>query len=419
MEEVIRFEQVSKRYSRSPTSKSLRGTLDDVMERWRRRTSSEPIPEELWALRDISFSVASGTKVGVIGHNGAGKTTILKLLSRITRPTEGRILLAGRVASLIELAAGFHPELTGKENVFLNGQILGMSRRQIRSRYDEIVAFSELESFMDMPIKRYSSGMYARLGFSVAAHLNPDILLVDEVLAVGDLAFQQKCLRRMDELSDQGRAVVFVSHNMDAIQSLCAECLWIDHGRLRLAGETTKVVQAFLADVESRQAMNATRRETGRDSVPDLSLDQITIRDQKGAERAQFATGEDVVIELRLRARRRIVSPHIAIGIGRGEKESIFMANISLNGQGRHELGGESVLRCRFVSPPLVPGNYQVRVSVRDGQSAGELIRWSYVGGFAMTESAEVQNRRDSALSSLQLRSHTSIYVPYEWEVDA
>lgn len=418
MEEVIRFEQVSKRYSRSPVSKSLRGTIDDVMEHWRRSPPSDSAPEELWALRDISFGVASRTKLGVIGHNGAGKTTILKLLSRITRPTEGRILLAGRVASLIELAAGFHPELTGKENVYLNGQILGMSRRQIRDRYDEIVAFSELKSFMDMPIKRYSSGMYARLGFSVAAHLNPDILLVDEVLAVGDLAFQQKCLRRMDELSDQGRAVVFVSHNMDAIQSLCTECLWIDHGQLRLAGESSKVVRAFLADVESRQALNAANGESLRHSVPDVTLDRIAIKDHKGVERAQFATGEDVVIELRLIARRRILSPHVAIGIGRGEKESIFMANMLLDGQGRQELGEESVLRCRFVSPPLVPGNYQVRVSVRDGQSAGELIRWSYVGGFAMTESAEDQNGQDSALSSLELRSHTSIYVPYEWEVD-
>jgi lipopolysaccharide transport system ATP-binding protein len=204
-------------------------------------------PEHFWALRGVSFSVAEGEVVGVVGRNGAGKSTLLKLLSRITAPTEGRIRLRGRVASLLEVGTGFHPELSGRENIFMNGAILGMSRREIQSRFDSIVAFAEVERFLDTPIKRYSSGMHLRLAFAVAAHLETDILLVDEVLAVGDAEFQKKCLGRMEEVARGGRTVLLVSHNLSAIQQVTTRCLRIEKGELARDGATPDVVADYLA----------------------------------------------------------------------------------------------------------------------------------------------------------------------------
>ena len=203
--------------------------------------------EEFWALRDVNFEVKQGEVLGLIGRNGAGKSTLLKILSRITEPTEGKITLKGRVSSLLEVGTGFHPELTGRENIFLNGAILGMTQREIRRKFDEIVAFAEVEKFIDTPVKYYSSGMYVRLAFAVAAHLEPEILIVDEVLAVGDLEFQRKCLGKMDEVSrSQGRTVLFVSHNMEAVLNLCNRAIFVDAGHLRSVGDVKDVVPIYL-----------------------------------------------------------------------------------------------------------------------------------------------------------------------------
>jgi lipopolysaccharide transport system ATP-binding protein len=203
--------------------------------------------EEFWALKDVSFEVKQGEAIGIIGRNGAGKSTLLKILSRITEPTTGRVAIKGRVASLLEVGTGFHPELTGRENIYLNGAILGMSKAEIKRKFDEIVAFAEVEKFLDTPVKRYSSGMYVRLAFAVAAHLEPEILVVDEVLAVGDVAFQKKCLGKMgDVATKEGRTVFFVSHNMVALESLCKSALWLDRGKLIDIGETNTVVPKYL-----------------------------------------------------------------------------------------------------------------------------------------------------------------------------
>ena len=202
--------------------------------------------EEFWALKNVSFEVKRGEIVGIIGRNGAGKSTLLKILSRITEPTEGRVLVRGRIASLLEVGTGFHPELTGRENIFLNGAILGMTRREIRKKFDEIVAFAEVERFLDTPVKRYSSGMYMRLAFAVAAHLEPEILLVDEVLAVGDAAFQKKCLGKMGDVAKEGRTILFVSHNMTAVQSLCDRVVWLDDGRVVQQGDAGIIVTEYL-----------------------------------------------------------------------------------------------------------------------------------------------------------------------------
>ena len=202
--------------------------------------------EDLWALRDVSFEVQQGEVLGIIGRNGAGKSTLLKILSRITEPTSGRAEIHGRIASLLEVGTGFHPELTGRENIYLNGAILGMHRVEIERKFDEIVAFAEIERFLDTPVKRYSSGMYVRLAFAVAAHLEPEILLVDEVLAVGDVQFQKKCLGKMGDVAKEGRTVLFVSHNMVAVQTLCQRAFWLDTGQLKAQGAVNEIVTAYL-----------------------------------------------------------------------------------------------------------------------------------------------------------------------------
>jgi lipopolysaccharide transport system ATP-binding protein len=210
------------------------------------RNSQSP-EDTIWALRDVSFEVRRGEVLGIIGRNGAGKSTLLKILSRITEPTEGRAVVHGRVGSLLEVGTGFHPELTGRENVYLNGAILGMRKAEIERKFDEIVAFAEIEKFLDTPVKRYSSGMYVRLAFAVAAHLEPEILLVDEVLAVGDVAFQKKCLAKMEGVACEGRTVLFVSHNMPAVKALCSEGIWLNEGEIRMVGTAARTVERYLS----------------------------------------------------------------------------------------------------------------------------------------------------------------------------
>ena len=243
---AIEVQNVSKRYELGLIgSSSLRETLSLWGKNLFKRQAPKP-NKSFWALRDLSFEVKQGEVLGIIGHNGAGKSTLLKLLSRITRPSNGQIRLHGRVASLLEVGTGFHPELTGRENIFLNGSILGMSYREIRAKFDEIVHFSDIETFIDTPVKRYSSGMYVRLAFSVAAHLEPEILIVDEVLAVGDIAFQKKCLGKMEDVSSSGRTVLFVSHNMEAVQTLTKQALLLHQGQMEAFGPTDQVLKRYL-----------------------------------------------------------------------------------------------------------------------------------------------------------------------------
>lgn len=249
---AVQVEGVSKQYVRGEVNrhKTLRESLTRLAKRPFRRQSANQ-NNTFWALRDVSFEVGQGEVVGIIGRNGAGKSTLLKVLTRITHPTQGRVLGYGRVGSLLEVGTGFHPELSGRENVYLNGAVLGMTRAEINRKFDEIVAFSEVEKFLDTPVKHYSSGMYVRLAFAVAAHLEPEILIVDEVLAVGDFAFQKKCLNKMEDVGQNGRTVLFVSHSMDAISRLCPRAILLDQGRIVADGTTSQVISGYL-NSESR-----------------------------------------------------------------------------------------------------------------------------------------------------------------------
>ncbi|MGH9942026.1 MAG: ABC transporter ATP-binding protein [Pyrinomonadaceae bacterium] len=252
MRPIITVENLSKCYQlgrREASYLTLREALSGAARapfNLLRRRNSRPASREHWALKDVSFEVGHGDVVGIIGRNGAGKSTLLKILSRITEPSRGRVRLYGRVGSLLEVGTGFHPELSGRDNIYLNGAILGMSRVEIARQFDEIVAFAEVEPFIDTPVKRYSSGMYLRLAFAVAAHLNPEILIIDEVLAVGDMQFQKKCLGKMSEVSQQGRTVLFVSHNMDAVRKLCNRAILLDGGEINAAGETSLVLKKYI-----------------------------------------------------------------------------------------------------------------------------------------------------------------------------
>ncbi len=300
---AITAEGLSKRYylAHQKRQDTLRDSVSHSVRGWFSRFSGRGAQtastiEEFWALRDASFTIAQGDVVGIIGRNGAGKSTLLKVLSRITEPTRGRVAIRGRIASLLEVGTGFHPELSGRENIFLNGAILGMSRVEIQRKFDEIVAFAEVERFLDTQVKHYSSGMYVRLAFAVAAHLEPEILIVDEVLAVGDLQFQRKCLGKMQQVAGGGRTVLFVSHNMAAIQRLCTRCIYLKQGQVALEGPTDVAVDRYLAEAtsaESKQGNYARRHEAIEIESVDLLVN--------GEARNAVTNGATLTFRLRYR----------------------------------------------------------------------------------------------------------------------
>ena len=302
MKPMIKVENLSKEYRIGMRDAAAYQTLRDalagaVSDPFRRRRQKRQAGEQLWALDGVSFEVAPGEVVGVIGRNGAGKSTLLKILTRITEPTRGRVDLYGRVGSLLEVGTGFHPELSGRENVYLNGAILGMRRAEIERKFDEIVAFAEIERFLDTPVKRYSSGMYTRLAFSVAAHLDPEVLLVDEVLAVGDYEFQKKCLGKMRDVSRSGRTVLFVSHNVGSISSLCSHVLWLDKGRVAAHGETEEVIGAYVSSGMS--ASSEVVWGDGGDAPGDgnVRLRSLRIMGKRGAA-SDLLIGEPITVEI-------------------------------------------------------------------------------------------------------------------------
>lgn len=303
---VIRAENLGKRYRLGDRSErsgdGLRHAIDDLVKspaRLLRRLRSGASagrrePEEFWALKDVSFEIRQGEVVGIIGRNGAGKSTLLKILSRISEPTTGRIGLKGRVASLLEVGTGFHPELTGRENIFLNGAILGMTRAEIRAKFDEIVAFAEVDKFLDTPVKRYSSGMYVRLAFAVAAHLEPEILIVDEVLAVGDAEFQKKCLGKMEQIRESGRTVIFVSHQMASVAALTSRCLLLSEGKVIEFGPTKQVLNSYL----KQGGFSTSPRYLGKPNKNGAWIKEAVLKSADGKMNANFLTYEDVVLEI-------------------------------------------------------------------------------------------------------------------------
>jgi len=342
--------------------------------------------DTIWALKDVSFEVGRGEVVGVIGRNGAGKSTLLKILSRITKPTEGRAEIRGRVGSLLEVGTGFHPELTGRENIFLNGSILGMRRREIRSKFDEIVAFAEIEKFIDTPVKRYSSGMSVRLAFAVAAHLDPEILLVDEVLAVGDAAFQKKCLGKMGDVAKEGRTVLFVSHNMGAVQRLCSRVQLIDQGHLILDAATHTAVNKYMSLMESH-ASEGDLSELPREKVEygrELRLTRVVVVDKEGRARTSLALGAELRVLVEFECLKNVAGASIIVGIDTAQGDAVTTVASEEAGTLCDCRAGDRVKSIvHFSGLILNTGRFVVRAGARRGgsgavKSALDLVRQAF-----------------------------------------
>jgi lipopolysaccharide transport system ATP-binding protein len=326
-------------------------------------------PREFWALRDVSFDVQPGEVVGIVGRNGAGKSTLLKILSRITEPTTGEIRVRGRVASLLEVGTGFHPELSGRENIFLNGAVLGMKRHEIQRKFDEIVAFAEVSAFLDTPVKRYSSGMYVRLAFAVAAHLEPEVLIVDEVLAVGDLRFQRKCLEKIRAISEgAGRTVLFVSHNMDAVSRLCNRTVLMEGGRLLQVGSTAEIVERYQSEAQSGLIPGRVLTLPAKPETPARStrFTTILLRNTTRPSASTVFPGESVEFELTIEAAHEITEARLAISLGTPGGTKLVNADSAKLGLHVHLRAGLNTVHLRLPQLPLAPGEYFVGLHMAD-----------------------------------------------------
>ncbi|HPA20666.1 MAG TPA: ABC transporter ATP-binding protein [Verrucomicrobiae bacterium] len=392
---VISVENLGKSYliSHQRGGPSYRRLSEEIVEAVARplralRRGAEPAPalpsskERFWALRGVGFEVKRGEVLGIIGRNGAGKSTLLKILSRITEPTEGRVRIRGRVASLLEVGTGFHPELTGRENVYLNGTILGMSRREIERKFDEIVAFAEIEKFLDTPVKRYSSGMYVRLAFAVAAHLEPEILIVDEVLAVGDIQFQKKCLGKMQDVSRaEGRTVLFVSHNMGAICNLCPSTLLLERGNIRFLGKTPQAVTAYL---DTRK--EAARVDLDALRLPGMPCDArfLDARLADTNDKGCVNFGEPIAFDLRISARRTL--HNLSIGSSIFRMDSTCVGTLFTADTFDLATGETKTLRLAINDAKLAPGTYYIGFSVGQGGHRGSRQDFDVVIGVPVFE---------------------------------
>ncbi|MEI7533773.1 MAG: ABC transporter ATP-binding protein [Verrucomicrobiae bacterium] len=343
---------------------------------------SQKSVEEFWALKDVSFEVKPGEVVGIIGRNGAGKSTLLKLLSRITEPTTGQIRLRGRVASLLEVGTGFHPELTGRENIFLNGAVLGMHRSEIKKRFGEIVDFAEVEKFLDTPVKRYSSGMYMRLAFAVAAHLEPEILIVDEVLAVGDAQFQKKCLGKMQAVSQGGRTILFVSHNMNAVQSLCSKSIVLKQGKIEYWGTVSEGLSKYSANVGMKAIVTY---EAETPAKPFARIHQLEIRADGQPVTEPLKPGTTLVLNFRLHSDLALAQPKLTVGITNTKGERIFAVGTPFGPQPLQPLKGHATVGIHFTLPAIPPGIYQLDVGFYD-QHVGTLQEIYAAGSIEVAE---------------------------------
>jgi lipopolysaccharide transport system ATP-binding protein len=434
---VIRVEGLGKKYILQHEQAQRHGTVRDAISqrgaalaRWAnpftlagqiRRAGRDVLQaqksgmEEFWALKDVNFEIRRGERVGIIGRNGAGKSTLLKILSRITEPTTGRVEIRGRVASLLEVGTGFHPELTGRENIYLNGAILGMTRREIRSKFDEIVDFAEVEKFLDTPVKRYSSGMYVRLAFAVAAHLEPEILVVDEVLAVGDASFQKKCLGKMEDIAErEGRTVLFVSHQMAAIQKLCQSCIVMESGSIRFTGSVPSAIEAYLSSDEdedhSVSLSTKPRKGNGKLFISRINLVSIT-----GSVTNSTISGDDLVIELLFETSsgqsddlgRVICSVQVLDVLG----NSLFLTHNRMTGQPFGGNSSKGTIRVRIPKLPLPAGNYSISYSlIKDGE---------YLDCISQAKKLKVEAGDFYGTGEIPPSSHGKFLVNADWSIVA
>jgi lipopolysaccharide transport system ATP-binding protein len=408
---AIRVENLSKRYtigSVRPRYHTLRDEIaDSVRAFFHRNGRSQPEEGTFWALRNVSFDVRQGEAIGIIGRNGAGKSTLLKILSRITEPTEGRAKIRGRVGSLLEVGTGFHGELSGRENIYLNGAILGMRKAEIDRKFDEIVDFAEVEKFIDMPVKRYSSGMYVRLAFAVAAHLEPEVLIIDEVLAVGDVAFQKKCLGKMGDFTREGRTVLFVSHNMMTVQTLCTRGILIGDGAVIVDGNTTEAVNSYLRTLEQNAGQDISER-TDRRGKGRVRLFKVQICDGDVCASSTLTTGRPARFVFYVSAMLPQMSCVFTIYEQHGSPVTFFSS--ALHGpEDSYEPTMGSKFVCDLDELPLVPGRYRMNVAIT---SRGELE--DHIEAAALFDVQQGPWRGRPIVSGNQ---YGSVFVQHRWTV--
>ncbi len=384
-EYAIRAESLSKRYiiGRRERYRMLRDVLrETAVNAWntarmalfdRRRFAARNQDRMIWALDDVSFEVKAGDSVGIIGSNGAGKSTLLKILARVTVPTGGRVRLRGRVGSLLEVGTGFHPELTGRENVYLNGAILGMRKFEIDRKFDEIVAFSEIEQFLDTPVKFYSSGMRVRLAFAVAAHLEPEILLVDEVLAVGDVAFQSKCIGKMGDVVQEGRTVLFVSHNMGAVKALCQKGIYLERGKARYQGAVDQAIEAYLNTGEAQQAQQI---EAAPDRSKPMQILHLAVVDQAEKLTQQIAHDQPFAVRLRVGVWDTVYRGILALSIHNNDMDTIILSQDFEKDESSllARQPGVYEYKIQVPAPLLVPGHYRLSIRATRGGRKRDLV---------------------------------------------
>ncbi|HEU4768361.1 MAG TPA: ABC transporter ATP-binding protein [Pyrinomonadaceae bacterium] len=415
MRPIIKVEGLSKLYylgGSGAAYSTLRETVMDVARKpLRYLRGGNNNSQQLWALKDVGFEVTPGDVVGIIGRNGAGKSTLLKVLSRIVEPTTGRVELYGRVASLLEVGTGFHPELTGRENIFLNGSILGMTRREIETKFDEIVAFAEVEKFIDTPVKRYSSGMYVRLAFAVAAHLEPEILVVDEVLAVGDAAFQKKCLGRMRDVASTGRTVIFVSHNMGAVTSLCSKAMVLWEGKVEYPlGSVEGAVQQYLSQVhkitKTKLADRKDRQGDGR-----VRINDFAVFDAQGNELEYLATGQEVDFRIYYSSKdTNLQNVSVAIGISSNAGGFVTMLGNQIAGDVFDSVARDGYFTCKIKKLPLMPGNYTAGLIVRSNET---VLDWIQQAVTLVVEPGDFYGT-----GRMPPASHSGVLLEQEWSLN-
>lgn len=373
---AIRTEKLSKKYrvgvERARYGRLTESLWNGLATPFRRQSRNGGLQKEVWALKDVSLEVRQGEVVGIIGRNGAGKTTLLKLLSRITEPTSGYAEIRGRVGSLLEVGTGFHPELTGRDNIYLSGAILGMRRSEIARKFGDIVQFSEVEAFLDTPVKRYSSGMQVRLAFAVAAHLDPEILLVDEVLAVGDLAFQQKCTGKIGDAARSGRTVLFVTHNMASLRNLCTQAMLLEHGDNSTIGGVDQVVSTYLKSLESIDSSNGDLTSVPRTGTGAVRFRRISFESKTGEPISQVVTGEALDVELEYEStRERHTNVILSVNFSDQMGNRLFACTSGALPKPIELAYPQGIIRCRIPRLPLLPGRYCVEGLVKvDGRVA-------------------------------------------------
>jgi len=403
MEPAIRFAAVSKRFKYdSDSTSSVIDTIISAVSRSRQRGAGR---KYLWALSDLTFEVQPGECIGLVGNNGSGKSTLLKVASGIIRPSAGRVEIRGRLSALLELGAGFHPDLTGKENIWLNASILGLANNEITKIFEDIVEFSELGEFINMPVKHYSSGMYMRLGFSVAVHVGPDILLIDEILAVGDQSFQEKCIKKLHQLNNQGVTVIFVSHTLETVRSLCTRIFWVADGRIVVDGGTDGVLKQYLAshhkELTDRTGDPAPLK--GRWGNGDVKITAVRLLDRYGHRREKFQIGDPMTVELDFLSQKSIELAEFGLAFFKDDGTFVGSPEKQVTESKTAVQKGTGTVRCHIDVLPLVPASYSLTATIYDASGQVAYDHYDHAIAFKVDEQTDVEGKLNKMKASWEL----------------